>query len=63
MYLPNWLMSIMRTISPEGLTQSVSFCVRGSFRIEELWRLVGNCVLIPDSRYITAIFVLGWLIF
>lgn len=56
MYLLNWLMSIMLTINPEILMQSVSLCLRGSFCIEELWCFVGSCALIPD---ISLIFCLG----
>lgn len=34
----------------------VSHCLRGSFCIEELWRIAGSCALIPD---ISLIFCLG----
>lgn len=50
-------MSIMLTISPEVLMQSVSLRLRGSFFfIEELWCVVGSCALTPD---ILLIFCLG----
>lgn len=56
MYLPNWLMSIMLTISREVLMPSVSLHLRGSFCIEKLWCSVGGCALIPDR---SLIFCLG----